>query len=368
MSVTAPSPQSNLTTVKRNIVEYLYALSTGGSAVANITPPSIIVQGGGDAEPGSILQGTAGTWTGSPVLTYQWLRDGVAIVGETSLAGYTVVDDDRGSNITLDEIPNGVTASAVTSNTIAVEALAGLTFTMRMQTHNGDNVPLGLWQDTAMTIPATQEFDPVAAWSDELSNSGMVLTTDHVDHIPLLIFVNGVPTVEFDGIDDYMRTADFNFNLADRTVCCVWAQITNQGNDGVVLFPPPTGNDDSQDIALISIGAYGASATTKGGAGTAYNLGHTISNPIPWNIYTDRFTAGAGAIFYDGIQEDAGAYASFGTATKGVLIASRFLGGVVIFQTAMQCAALLISNPSLSLGNTTLVNSYLATINAPLLP
>lgn len=84
------------------------------------------------------------------------------------------------------------------------DPLAGLTFAIRLQTHSGDNVPLGLWQDTAMTIPALNDFDPIAAWSDELSDSGQVALQSDTNKRPILLFVDGVPTVDFDGIDDVL--------------------------------------------------------------------------------------------------------------------------------------------------------------------
>lgn len=84
------------------------------------------------------------------------------------------------------------------------DPLAGLPFGLRLQTHNGDNVPLGLWQDVARTIPAVNEFDLVAAWEDVLSESGIVATQADPDKQPTLVFINGVPFVEFDGIDDFL--------------------------------------------------------------------------------------------------------------------------------------------------------------------
>jgi hypothetical protein len=57
---------------------------------------------------------TPGTWSGSPVLTYQWRRSGVDIGGETGLT-YTFVDADFGLTVDVIEIPDGVTASAVAS-------------------------------------------------------------------------------------------------------------------------------------------------------------------------------------------------------------------------------------------------------------
>lgn len=311
MSVTVPSPQSNLTTVKRNIVEYLYALSTGGSAVANITPPSIIVQGGGDAEPGSTLQGTPGTWTGSPTLTYQWLRDGTEIVGETSLAGYTVVDDDRGSNITLDEIPNGVTASAVTSNTIAVDPLAGLNFAVRLQTHNGNNVPLGLWQDVAMTIPATQDFDPVAAWSDELSTSGEVLPQEDTNKQFTLIYEGGVPTMGSDGVDDFLASAPLGAALSQPTTIFALAKNTDTLGSNRQIF---SGKSDFARQVL-----YNDSGNDSIYAGSVLGAAGTVEE---WHVWAAIFNGASSILRIDGVQVASGNAGAQGL--DGFVLGSNF--------------------------------------------
>jgi hypothetical protein len=49
---------------------------------------------------GSIIQGNSGVWDSGVVLSYQWLRDGVAIQGETSLT-HQVNADDRGHNLSF---------------------------------------------------------------------------------------------------------------------------------------------------------------------------------------------------------------------------------------------------------------------------
>jgi hypothetical protein len=249
----------------------------------------------------------------------------------------------------------------------ASDPLAGIDFTIRLQTHNGDNVPLGLYQDVACTIPAVNEFDPVGAWRDELSDSGRLLITDHTDHQPVLVFVDGVPVVEFDGVDDYMLTADFNFALADRTVCSAWGQTASNGNDGVLTFKPSSGNDDSQNTALMSIGAFVNIIGVRGGAGSAYFLGHTSTTPIPWNVTTDRCNAGSGALYVDGTVRDSGSYGSFGTATKGLLMASRFLGGTIVFQSAIQVGSVMICPTGLLDSDRELLESYNQTLFAAVL-
>lgn len=64
--------------------------------------------------------------------------------------------------------------------------------------------PLGLYQDLACTVPATTEGHPIAAWRDELTPSGLTAVQAEGEFQPVLRFRNGFPTVEFDGVDDYL--------------------------------------------------------------------------------------------------------------------------------------------------------------------
>lgn len=90
------------------------------------------------------------------------------------------------------------------------DPLAGIAFALRLQTHNGDNVPLGLWQDVSKTVPALLDGDPIAVWEDVLSASGREFTQADPSKQPLLFFESGVPTILLDGVNDYFDTADFS--------------------------------------------------------------------------------------------------------------------------------------------------------------
>lgn len=90
------------------------------AAPANVIAPTINVDGGGDPELGSELVGTPGVWTDAVLYRYQWLRDGVAIGGETSLR-YTVAAADGGASITLRETAYGTGGSvSVESGAVAI--------------------------------------------------------------------------------------------------------------------------------------------------------------------------------------------------------------------------------------------------------
>ncbi len=66
------------------------------------------------------VHGTPGTWSGSPTLTYQWQRFVASVwtdIGGATTLNRAPVDADFGYALSVLEIPNGVTASAVRSNT-----------------------------------------------------------------------------------------------------------------------------------------------------------------------------------------------------------------------------------------------------------
>lgn len=75
-------------------------------------------------ELGEILTSTNGTWTNSPnIFTYQWLRNGIEILGATS-STYALTLGDQETNITLVvSASNGLVGTQI-SNTIAVPSFA----------------------------------------------------------------------------------------------------------------------------------------------------------------------------------------------------------------------------------------------------
>ncbi len=91
----------------------------------------------------------------------------------------------------------------------SADPVAGIVLTFRLQTHNGNNVPLGLYKDTASTIPATTAGDSIAAWRDELNGSGFAALQDNATKRPTLQFVNGKPVVRFDGVNDHLIANGF---------------------------------------------------------------------------------------------------------------------------------------------------------------
>lgn len=93
--------------------------SSAGSAPTNTVAPTI----SGATPAGSTLTVSTGTWTGSPTFTYQWKKNGSAIVGQTATT-YVTVSGDVGSTITCDVTgTNGFGSLTVgSSNSIVVTA------------------------------------------------------------------------------------------------------------------------------------------------------------------------------------------------------------------------------------------------------
>lgn len=81
------------------------------------------------AIPGTVPQvgvafvATPGTYTGTPVLTYQWFANGVAIVGANA-ASYSPVVGDIGKTLRVSEIATNVSGSANTQSAISPAVIA----------------------------------------------------------------------------------------------------------------------------------------------------------------------------------------------------------------------------------------------------
>jgi hypothetical protein len=98
-------------------------LSIPGAAPANTVAPVV----SGTTGLGDTLSCTAGTWTGvpTPTLTYQWLRDGVAITDATA-DSYDITADDQGHLLCCEVTATNILGTlAETSAVVAVPAPLG---------------------------------------------------------------------------------------------------------------------------------------------------------------------------------------------------------------------------------------------------
>ncbi len=78
---------------------------------------------------------------------------------------------------------------------------------IRLQTHNGNGVPIGIYQDAAMTTPAVNEGDPVRAFKDVLGGSGLSITINTSDPSATLRFFDGRPGIVLDGRQGWVSTS-----------------------------------------------------------------------------------------------------------------------------------------------------------------
>lgn len=111
---------------------------------------------------GSTLTVIPGTWAGnpSPTYTYQWLRDGVAIAGQTGTT-YVTTEDDVGLAVTVVETATntGGVVSRASSNSIVTTAVGSPVITSQPTTVL---TPSG--QDATFTLTATGSPTPSYQW------------------------------------------------------------------------------------------------------------------------------------------------------------------------------------------------------------
>lgn len=107
-------------TRKRRVASYIGAgVVNGDGSPVNTAVPIIT----GTAQVGQTLTVTPGTWSGDPVLTYQWYADGVVISAATD-ATYVPVVGDIGAVVTVSEaaVNDKGSAIATSAGTVAVIA------------------------------------------------------------------------------------------------------------------------------------------------------------------------------------------------------------------------------------------------------
>jgi len=238
------------------------------------------------------------------------------------------------------------------------DPLAGIPFALRLQTHRGDNVPLGMYQDTACTVPAVTDGDAVAAWRDELSGSGFTVTQSDVQKRPLLIFDSGVPSLWFDGVDDYFlnpslasSALEFQF-FSKNQFDIVTAVQTATFSMGEGIFGTRntigTGNVDGGVHRNILIGASGGAYLTDGTATT---------NPEQWTL-----ASSSGTTTLRVGQVQVGTWgSSFGTPSPpvGTAVGCLHESGVFLFFTNGYIKAILFhASPLLDDATRDLVETY----------
>lgn len=241
----------------------------------------------------------------------------------------------------------GTTVTNVLSST-PVDPLAPFPWAVRLQTHiPGGNTPLGLYQDVTCTIPCTMDGDPVAAWRDELSMSGVIAIQADTQKQPILVFVSGFPTVYFDAVDDNLlatvgvivQPLMVFLNAIPNGKGAAFGTISGGANQ-IIIAP-------SGALAGLTEEVYAGSAFIDDGAWSGSHLGSYIFNGASFQGYRDgvlNFTGNPGA---SGIVSNI-----LVGANEGLTIT---YGGSLI--------STLIPNPILSTPDFGTVNTYLNTLN-----
>lgn len=180
------------------------------------------------------------------------------------------------------------------------DSLAGIPFALRLQTHRGDNIPLGLYQDAACTIPAVTDGDPVGGWRDEISGSGLVAVQSISTQRPTLRFRSGVPVLEFDGVDDFLsltlaRPFPFSISVSAKSSDTSFGGMAGYGNFNVAIGNGFPGTAPNNGFWIWTPNA----ATTYGEAGSIDTDWHNHIGVIPseveseWVMYRDGIAVGS---------------------------------------------------------------------------
>lgn len=208
------------------------------------------------------------------------------------------------------------------------DPLEGVVFAYgRLQTHRGDNVPLGLYQDEACTIPAVNAYDPVAVWRDELTESGVVATQSNPDKQGYLDFINEVPFVILDGVDDCYQhgmgaaSPGSIFAVGKHTSSLAYRMIASFGASGGPHLYSCLGPDPEWG------GYYGANVKASSSLTSIKVAATIVRAPNDVDFYTndDLVTRTNGAA-YDGsagnfIGSEAGGTAAFHVGPIGAVLA-----------------------------------------------
>jgi hypothetical protein len=177
------------------------------------------------------------------------------------------------------------------------DPLAGISLTIRLQTHRGDGVPLGLYQDTACTIPAINDGHSIAAWRDELSDSGLTAVQSVSTKRPTLKFVSGKPVVRFDGVDDYLsvtlpRPFPFSLALAARSANSSFGGMSGYGSGSLAI-----GNGFNGFAPESAFWLWGPDSGTT--------FGQPSSIDTHWHTHLAKISTGSNVgwqMFRDGVE------------------------------------------------------------------
>lgn len=180
----------------------------------------------------------------------------------------------------------------------------------RFQTHiAGDNTPLFMYQDAACTTPATTDYDPIWVIVDELGTSGLRAVQADSNKQGYLLMVGGVPTVQFDAVDDFYETGSGTWG-PDISLCSGFIYNSAAKAAGGMIGKRISGWQLYQRSA--NIGAY------HGGTDDNTSWGG-LSAGTPATVWLQLDNGGASEIRVDGVQRATFTATAFGSPTTLLL-------------------------------------------------
>jgi len=192
-----------------------------------------------------------------------------------------------------------------------VDPLANIPFVARLQTHLGDNVPLGIYTDMAGTIPAVTG-DTVRSWNDELSGNSHLLTSTGVG-ITMEI-VSGVPVLRFPGQAGMTLGESFAVAQPHHIVYAYKNRAISPASGDEVT----TGNSPD-NCAILEVDT--PSSTVYAGAGFSVSI--TLADNF-FNVISASFNGADSILRSNGSQVGAG---NAGTDDRTGLCLPAFTGG-----------------------------------------
>lgn len=273
----------------------------------------------GTPQIGQTLTVIPGTWTGSPVLTYQWLRDGAAIPGATGLT-YVLQAADDTALITVREIPDGITQAAVEGAEIFVRYPAPVAGSFNDQVFasgpssqsidvstafTGENIIYSSTDDDLFPVDPDTGIIEIDT-SGALVQTGVTITGTNSGGSDDLTFNVTVAqsdnrTIEFDGNDGFRQdVSNLDLTLSWTTdgfwtSCLYYYDGATPGIDNAALMGFANSSSGSDYFLMTPVTAsIRATTTTFAGSDTVPSLPGWYRVTARW--YSDG--AGGGIVWH----------------------------------------------------------------------
>ena len=205
-----------------------------------------------------------------------------------------------------------------------------------------------LWQDSARTLPATSDSDPVGACDDASGNGWHMMQATGGSRSTLKLAIqNGKPVLRFGG-DDSLANASFSLTTDAVTLFAI-LKVTAKTNYGIfVAYGSSSAGDwnlrqegTTGRLTLVS-GASNAGAGASG-AGTPTGTTADLAGQ-GFKLLEGSFTAGdTWTIWENGVQKDQRTEAFTQASARGLFIGQRLdglfmtgdVGEVLIYDSAL---------------------------------